>query len=457
MGVSGSQYTLDSELYSSIWVTSVSMVNIVVQVADIAVVGTGYVGLSCGACLSALGHRVTCIDIDSAKIEQLNRGEIPIYEEGLEDLVKRCSEESRLLFTTNLQKGLEEADFVFLCLPTPQRADGSADLSFLITAVTHLAPYVADEAIVVIKSTVPMGTHSRVEELLVGRKVHVATSPEFVREGSAVKDFFNPDRIIIGTRTQSVAEKLERVFDGIDSTILVTDPESAETIKNASNSFLAMKLSYINAMAIICELYGADILDVSRGIGLDSRIGSNFLQAGPGWGGSCLPKDANSLAFTANAKGYSFTMLQEAIAINEHMQTHIVKKTEELVGGNLRGSKIAVWGLTFKANTDDLRDSPAIRIVSQLLLEGASISCFDPMVRANQKSIFGANIHDSIEKSAKNSDLILVLTEWNEFREVDPGFIGGVMANRNVFDCRNVLNKENWEKAGFVFKALGRA
>ena len=427
-----------------------------VYVANIAVVGTGYVGLSCGACLSALGHRVTCIDIDSAKIEQLNHGEIPIYEEGLEDLVKRCSEEGRLQFTTNLQKGLEDAEVIFLCLPTPQREDGSADLSFLLTAVTQLASYVADESIVVIKSTVPMGTHSRVEELFVGRKIHLATSPEFVREGSAIKDFFNPDRIIIGTRTTAIAERLERVFDGIKSTILVTDPESAETIKNASNSFLAMKLSYINAMAIICELYGADILDVSRGIGLDSRIGSNFLQAGPGWGGSCLPKDANSLAFTANAKGYSFSMLQEAIAINEHMQTHIVKKTEELVGGNLRGSKVAVWGLTFKANTDDLRDSPAIRIVSQLLHEGASVACFDPMVRGIQKSINGASVHDSIEKSVENSDLILVLTEWSQFREFDPELIGQAMAKRNVFDCRNLLDKEKWEKAGFRFKALGR-
>ena len=427
-----------------------------VYVANIAVVGTGYVGLSCGACLSALGHRVTCIDIDSAKIEQLNHGEIPIYEEGLEDLVKRCSEEGRLQFTTNLQKGLEDAEVIFLCLPTPQREDGSADLSFLLTAVTQLASYVADESIVVIKSTVPMGTHSRVEELFVGRKIHVATSPEFVREGSAIKDFFNPDRIIIGTRTTTIAERLERIFDGIKSTILVTDPESAETIKNASNSFLAMKLSYINAMAIICELYGADILDVSRGIGLDSRIGSNFLQAGPGWGGSCLPKDANSLAFTANAKGYSFSMLQEAIAINEHMQTHIVKKTEELVGGNLCGSKVAVWGLTFKANTDDLRDSPAIRIVSQLLLEGVSVACFDPMVRGSQKSINGASIHDSIEKSVENSDLILVLTEWSQFGEFDPELISQAMAKRNVFDCRNLLDKEKWEKAGFRFKALGR-
>ena len=433
-----------------------AIVNTIVQVAVIAVVGTGYVGLSCGVCLSALGHQVTCIDIDSTKIEQLNRGEIPIYEEGLEDLVNRCSKEGRLLFTTNLQKGVETAEFIFLCLPTPQREDGSADLSFLITAVTQLVPYVADESIVVIKSTVPMGTHSKVEELLVGRRIYVASSPEFVREGSAVKDFFNPDRIIIGTRTTAIAERLERVFDGIESTVLATDPESAETIKNASNSFLAMKLSYINAMAIICELYGADILDVSRGIGLDSRIGSNFLQAGPGWGGSCLPKDANSLAFTANARGYPFSMLQEAIAINDHMQTHIVKKTEELVGGNLRGSKVAVWGLTFKANTDDLRDSPAIRIVSQLLLEGASVACFDPMVRAIQKSINGAVIHDSIEKSVENSDLILVLTEWSQFREFDPQLISQAMAKRNVFDCRNLLDKEKWEKAGFRFKALGR-
>jgi UDPglucose 6-dehydrogenase len=302
-----------------------------------------------------------------------------------------------------------------------------------------------------------MGTHSKVEELLVGRKIHVASSPEFVREGSAVRDFFSPDRIVIGTRTTAIAKRLERIFDGIKSTILVTDPESAETIKNASNSFLAMKLSFINAIAIICELYGADILDVSRGIGLDSRIGSNFLQAGPGWGGSCLPKDANSLAFTANARGYSFSMLQEAIAINEHMQTHIVKKTEEFVGGNLRGSKVAVWGLTFKANTDDLRDSPAIRIVSQLLREGASIACFDPMVRTIQKSINGASIHDSIEESVENSDLILVLTEWSKFREIDPEFIGQGMAKRNVFDCRNLLDRKKWEKAGFRFKALGRA
>lgn len=431
--------------------------NTLVLVATIAVIGTGYVGLSCGACLSALGHRVTCIDTDSTKIERLNRGEIPIYEDGLEDLVKHGVEEGQLLFTTNLRKGIKDAEVIFLCLPTPQREDGSADLSFLVTAVTQLASYVDDESIVVIKSTVPMGTHSRVEELLIGRRIHVATNPEFVREGSAVKDFFNPDRIVIGARTSAIAEKIERVFDGINSTILVTDPESAETIKNASNSFLAMKLSYINAMAIICELYGADILDVSRGMGLDTRIGSNFLQAGPGWGGSCLPKDINSLVFTAKAKGYSFSMLQEAITINENMQTYIVKKTEELVGGNLRGSKVAVWGLTFKANTDDLRDSPAIRIVSQLLAEGACVACFDPMVRTNQSSINGAIIHDSIKMSVENCDLVLVLTEWNQFREIDPESIGQVMAKKNVFDCRNLLDGKKWEKAGFRFKALGRA
>lgn len=424
---------------------------------SIAVVGTGYVGLSCGACLSALGHRVTCIDIDSQKIDRLKLGEIPIYEEGLEDLVRSGIDGGLLHFMTNMQEGVIGAEVIFLCLPTPQKENGSADLSFLTTAVTELARYVAGESIVVIKSTVPMGTHSKIEQLLVGRNIHVASSPEFVREGTAVKDFFNPDRIVIGTRNTMIAERVKKIFDTIDSTFLFTDPESAETIKNASNSFLAIKLSYMNAMAIICELYGANILDVSRGIGLDSRIGGNFLQAGPGWGGSCLPKDAHSLAFMANAKGYEFSMLQEAIAVNDQMQTHIVEKIRDLVGGNLRGSKIAVWGLTFKANTDDLRDSPAIRIVSQLLRSGANISCFDPTVRNLPNLINGASVHESIEKSVEGTDLIVVLTEWGEFATIDPNSVRPIMAKKKILDCRNILNKENWEKAGFVFKALGRA
>lgn len=424
--------------------------------AEICVVGTGYVGLSCGACLSSIGHNVTCVDIDQKKIESINRGEIPIMEKGLKELVDEGKTKGLLTFTTNPKVGLASAEFVFLCLATPQSEDGSADLSILMTAVESIASLVNPKAVLVIKSTVPIGTFFDVEKVLQRPDVSIASNPEFVREGSAVQDFLHPDRIVIGAVSKEVAHRVAAIFSDIDAPLLLTDPSSAEAIKHASNSFLALKLSYINAMAVICELYGADVLDVAKGIGLDHRIGPEFLFPGPGWGGSCFPKDTSALVHMAGSVGYKFGLLSEAIEVNNVVQERIVEKVLSSLDGSLHGKKIAIWGLTFKANTDDLRDSPAVQVVSRLLDLGAQVHCFDPAVRSVPFAIPLAGIANSVETSCEGAELLLVLTEWNHFALVQPSEIAEKMASKRIIDCRNILDPEIWKNAGFTYQGIGR-
>lgn len=424
--------------------------------ANICVIGTGYVGLSCGSCLSSLGHSVICVDIDQVKVDMLNSGQIPIMEAGLDEIVQRGIANETLSFTTDLSQGLKFAEFVFLCLATPQSEDGSADLSILMSAVEAISPLVKFGAVVITKSTVPIGTFIEVERVLNRTDVSVASNPEFVREGSAVYDFLHPDRIVIGSGDAEVAHRVATIFNALDSPLLITDSASAEAIKHASNSFLAVKLSYINAIAIICELYGADVLDVARGIGLDSRIGSGFLTPGPGWGGSCFPKDTSALLHMAHTIGYEFAILREAIAVNQAVQDRIVEKVCNSITGNIRGKKIAVWGLTFKANTDDVRDSPSVKIVSRLMALGANVSCYDPALKIIPLSIDQAHLAISAEDSCVKAELLIVLTEWPQFAMVQPNQISPKMASKQIIDCRNILDKHQWIDAGFSYQGLGR-
>jgi UDPglucose 6-dehydrogenase len=419
-------------------------------------VGTGYVGLSCGACLSTLGHNVVCVDIDQDKIDSLKAGVIPIFEVDLESIVRRGLDDKRISFTTEVGRALESAEFVFLCLPTPQADDGSADLSYLMSAVREISALVRPGSIVITKSTVPIGTFAEIEEVLNRSDVFLASNPEFVREGSAVFDFLNPDRIVIGSNTLEVSKRVASIYQGLTAPLVMTDPASAETIKHASNSFLALKLSYINAISIICELYGADVLDVSEGIGLDNRIGSGFLQPGPGWGGSCFPKDTSALLRMAESKGYNFGLLSEAVAVNMDVQDRIVENIRLMLGGSLSEKRITAWGLTFKAKTDDIRDSPAIKIVQMLLSAGADVTCYDPTVRDIPSRINRAHLALTPEASCETAELLVVLTEWDEFKSVNPIDIYGRMSAASVFDCRNILPERSWIAAGFVFQGIGR-
>ena len=425
-------------------------------VANICVVGTGYVGLSCGACLSTLGHKVVCFDIDQNKINLLGAGVIPIFEVDLESIVAQGIKNQRLFFTTELGQALESAEFVFLCLPTPQADDGTADLSYLMLAVKKISALVKPGSIVITKSTVPIGTFAEIEKILNRPDISLASNPEFVREGSAAFDFLNPDRIVIGSNSAEVSKRIASIYKKLTAPLVMTDPTSAEAIKHASNSFLALKLSYINAISIICELFGADILDVSKGIGLDNRIGSSFLQPGPGWGGSCFPKDTSALLRMSESKGYEFNLLREAIAVNIDVQDRILDNIRSALGGTLMGKRITAWGLTFKAKTDDLRGSPAINIVQRLLDAGASVTCYDPTVKNIPSLINSAHLALTPEASCESAELLVVLTEWNEFVSVNPVEVKRRMSSDLVIDCRNVLPRKLWVNAGFVYQGLGR-
>ena len=386
----------------------------------------------------------------------LNSGQIPIMEAGLDEIVQMGIENKTLSFTTDLSQGLKFAEFVFLCLATPQSEDGSADLSILMSAVEDISQLVKSGSVVITKSTVPIGTFIEIERVLNRTDVSVVSNPEFVQEGSAVYDFLHPDRIVIGSGDAEVANRVAAIFSSLDSPLLITDSASAEAIKHASNSFLAVKLSYINAIAIMCELYGADALDVARGIGLDSRIGSGFLNPGPGWGGSCFPKDTSALLRMAHARGYEFAMLREAIAVNQAVQDRIVEKVCSSITGDIRGRKIAVWGLTFKANTDDVRDSPSVKIISRLISLGAEVSCYDPAVKMIPLMIAQAHLAASVEQSCDRAELLIVLTEWPQFAVVQPNQISQKMASKQIIDCRNILDKHRWIDAGFSYQGLGR-
>jgi UDPglucose 6-dehydrogenase len=422
----------------------------------IAVIGTGYVGLTTGACFSSLGHTVVCVDIDPDKIASLRAGRIPIYEPGLEEIVREGIDAGRLRFTTDTAEAVSRAQFAYLCVPPPQGSDGSADLSYLETAARQIAPHLPAEAVVVNKSTVPVGSTRQVEQALDRSDLYVVSNPEFLREGSAVHDFLHPDRVVIGSDDQGAAIRVASLYLKVAAPLMVTDPASAETIKYASNAFLAMKLSFVNAIAAMCEAVGADADDVMLGMGDDTRIGNKFLRPGPGWGGSCFPKDTRALRFMARESGYDFELLDAVLDINDAQFDRVAAKITEAAGGRLEGARIAVWGLTFKANTDDRRDSPAVEIVRRLVAAGAEVQAYDPTVDGELPEVPDAVVCGDAYAACAGAIVLAVLTEWDEFKWVDLDKIAEQMTARHVVDARNLLDRGALLRRGFTHQGIGR-
>jgi UDPglucose 6-dehydrogenase len=420
----------------------------------IAVLGAGYVGLTTAACFSHLGHQVVCGDVLADRVDMLSRGEVPIREAGLEELIRTGLDGGHLSFVVGEVAAVEDSEFCYLCVPTPQGADGSADLSYIRQAASAVAPVLPPESVVVNKSTVPVGSTRVVEQALGRDDVKVASNPEFLREGSAVHDFLHPDRIVIGCEDQATAGRVAALFEGIQAPVIVTDPASAETIKYASNAFLATKVSFVNAIANVCEAVGADVREVVLGMGYDHRIGFEFLKPGPGWGGSCFPKDTRALIRIAEDAGYDFDLLKGVVGVNDEQFDRVVAKVERMVGGSLDGQLIAAWGLTFKARTDDLRGSPAVEVLHRLQQRGARIRAYDPAVT---DEVDGLEVAADPYAACEGAAALLVLTEWDEFRWLDFDKVGGLMAERRLVDARNLLDPAAVRRRGFAYDAVGRS
>ena len=423
----------------------------------LAIIGTGYVGLTTGACFAHLGHEVTCADVDAEKVARLSRGEIPIVEHGLDRLVEEGLRSGRLRFVVGAAIAVRDCDIAFLCVPTPQADDGSADLSYIEQAAREISEALPYESVVVNKSTVPVGSARVVERVLDRPDVQVVSNPEFLREGSAVQDFLKPDRIVVGSTDQAAAIKVSSLYLGVAAPVIVTDPASAETLKYAANAFLATKLSFVNAVAAICEGVGADVNDVVLGLGYDKRIGQEFLRPGPGWGGSCFPKDTRALLKIAEDAGYEFDLLDGVVAVNDEQFDRVTAKIKAAAGGDVAGKVIAVWGLTFKARTDDLRESPSLAIVDRLLAQGAKVRAHDPTVSGPK-----AGVPDAVEvfsepyEACEGADVLAVLTEWDDYRWLDAGKAAAAMNGRAVVDGRNLLDRSEWRRAGFDYQGIGR-
>jgi UDPglucose 6-dehydrogenase len=428
----------------------------------VAVIGAGYVGLTTAACLSHLGHDVVCADIDEERVARLRDGEVPILEEGLPKLVEEGLKSKRLQFVIGAPVATKGAELVFLCVATPQGDDGRADLTYIRNAVREIAPVLESGAVVINKSTVPVGSAQMVQDLLVecgvsADSVHVASNPEFLREGQAVRDFLNPDRVVVGCDDQDAAAKVAELYRDLRAPVLVTDPASAEMIKYASNAFLATKISFINAVANLCEAVGADVREVALGMGYDKRIGSQFLHPGPGYGGSCFPKDTAALLYTSDQVGYKFGLLEGVRDVNRLQHERMVTKIREAAGGSLKGKTVAALGLTFKAETDDLRDSPAMWIAERLLEEDAVVQAYDPAGgEAAQRTLPGLDVRADAYDAATGAHVLAVLTEWDEFRWLDYAQIHGSMANPAIVDTRNLLDPPTIRKRGFAYVGVGR-
>jgi UDPglucose 6-dehydrogenase len=425
-----------------------------VNPTSIATIGTGYVGLTTGACLAALGHQVTCVDRDVDKIEQLRDGVVPIHERGLDALVADTVTDGRLRFDTDTLGAASSHDVVFLCLPTPTGGDGGADLSAVLSVAEAIGPVLRPGATVVTKSTVPVGTGRRVAAALGRSDVHVASNPEFLREGSAVDDFFRPDRVVVGADDEGTSERIAGLYATVDAPVLRTGLESAELIKYASNALLAIKLSFVNDLAALCERSGADIAEVTAGVGADGRISDRFLQPGPGWGGSCFPKDTRALAQASRQAGLGAELLDAAVDANDRQMQRIVDRTAELTGGDLTGRRVGLLGLTFKAGTDDLRDSPALRIAELLEARGADVHGYDPMV-ADDRGL-PVTAHTDPYSACRDADAVLVLTEWSEFGELDLDKLRDVAATDVIHDTRAIVDAEAAARASLELVTVGR-
>ena len=424
--------------------------------SEIVVIGAGYVGLTSSVCLAHLGHNVTCVDIDSNKVDLLNRGEVPIYEARLPELLQEGQGKESLRFTTELEAAVSASEFIFLCLPTPQGPDGNADISAVVSVMNQICPTLAPGSIIINKSTVPIGTSAQLIQAIGRTDISLVSNPEFLREGVAVTDFLQPDRILIGASNREAAEKVAGLYQAIDAPVIHVDLASAETIKYATNSFLATKVSFVNALAAVCEAVGADIESVTRGLGSDQRIGSRFLQPGPGWGGSCFPKDMEALITTASAAGYEFDLLRAVVKANEQQFDRLVAKIEDLVTGDLSNSTIGVLGLTFKAHTDDMRNSPALEIVQRLASKGCTIKAYDPMVKNEKGLPTTFALAPTIEEAVRASDIAVILTEWPDFNRANWAAMRDTMKAPRVLDGRNILDRSQMLEMGYDYQDLGR-
>lgn len=430
----------------------------------ITVVGTGYVGLVSGTCFSETGNNVICVDIDEKKVKKLQNGEVPIYEPGLEKIFLRNIKEERLTFTTSLKEGIKDAEVIMLALPTPPGADGSADLKYILQVAEQLGHLLEDYKVIVDKSTVPVGTAKKVHDAIAkSAKVEfdVVSNPEFLREGVAVEDFMKPERVVIGCsseRAKKVMGELYAPFVRQGNPIIYMDEESAELTKYAANSFLATKITFMNEIARLCELFGADVDLVRKGLGSDSRIGKRFLFPGIGYGGSCFPKDVKALVKSASDVNYDFKILTSVEEVNESQKLVLFEKIKKHFSNNIKGKTFAVWGLAFKPNTDDIREAPALEIINKLLEEGCKVQAFDPEAMKNVQEIYNDTISFSEYQydSLINADALIIATEWNEFRTPDFEKIKSLMSSKLIFDGRNLFDLHQMEKLGFTYFSIGR-
>ncbi len=424
--------------------------------ASIAVIGAGYVGLTSAAGLASLGHDVICADIDQARIDQLNAGSIPIHELGMDELVNEQLRAGRLRFVLGAAQASQHCDFHFLCLPTPPGADGAADLQFLLTAVSQIAGVLPDDSILVNKSTVPVGTADLVMAAVNRDDIRVVSNPEFLREGTAIEDFLHPDRVVVGGDDGTAVARVAALYESLDTIVMTTDAKSSELIKYASNAYLATKLTFVNEMAEVCEQLGADIDDVMLGMGQDRRIGTSYLRPGPGWGGSCFPKDTEALVHIAAQADVEFEFLRSVISLNHRHIKRVADKAVALLNGDVSGKRIAVWGLTFKAGTDDLRDSPSLAVSQLLQTAGANLCAYDPAVSAAPAALPDIELASDPIDAARGAVCLLVLTEWDDFAKVDLSAVKAAMALPNVVDARNMLDRAELDRLGFTHVGVGR-
>ncbi len=429
----------------------------------IGVVGLGYVGLTTAACLADLGHQVIGVDIDEGRLTILRKSKLPIYEPGLEELVERGTRSGRLSYTSRIEKGLEQAEFVFLAVGTPPDRRGGADLTALKVAAEEIGRNLVDNLVVINKSTVPIGTGDLVSDIVAKSRssdkiaFSVVSNPEFLREGSAVNDFMHPDRVVLGGHDRVAAERVAELYRPLECPVLITDLYTAEMIKYASNAFLATKISFINEIARICEKLDADVSVVSEGMGMDRRIGAAFLDAGIGFGGSCFPKDVKALARMAQEMGYHPELLHTVMDINRDMRNLVVDRLEELLGG-LRGQRVGILGLSYKPNTDDLREAPAIDIIEALLKRGAQVQAYDPVAMPRAKQVLNGGVTYARDAYgvAKKADALAVLTEWNQFRSIDLKRLRTTMRRPVIVDGRNIWEPDRMRELGFVYRGIGR-
>ncbi len=430
----------------------------------IAVVGTGYVGLVTGTCFAETGNQVTCVDINAEKVKQMQAGKIPIYEPGLDDLFQRNTQEGRLRFTTSLKEGIEGAKVIFLALPTPPGADGSADLKYILQVADDLGPILSDYTVIIDKSTVPVGTSDKVRAAIAKNatvEFDVVSNPEFLREGVAVEDFMKPDRVVIGTQSDRAKDLMSRLYAPLvrqGNPIIFMDERSAELTKYAANAFLATKITFMNEIANLCELVGANVDEVRKGIGTDSRIGKRFLFAGIGYGGSCFPKDVQALAKTSAENDYEFKILDSVMKVNENQKTKLIPHLAKHFKGDLAGKKIAMWGLAFKPYTDDIREAPSLYNIDALIELGASVSAYDPEAMGHVKQLMGDKITFTKNpyEALEGADALLIVTEWPQFRTPDFDRMDSLLKNKVIFDGRNLYELNQMQELGYTYYSIGR-